>query len=234
MELTCSRCHQTVESADCFCPFCGLPQLVYNSDGAAGPGQPERGGEPVRDASQVNWKAVLRSALALAIPAGLFCSIPSAINFFGLLLMAGAGAWVVALYMRSQRPAWITIGAGARIGLVTGLLGGWLAFGASGGALFVERVVFHQSSQIDGLYKTFVLDTFQQRAQQSMAGLSPTDAALMQNQLSQLQAWMLSPEGHAGIWACGFAFNSVLLLFFAVAGGALGARWMARTRQPEV
>jgi hypothetical protein len=45
---------------------------------------------------------------------------------------------------------------------------------------------------------------------------------------------MLSPEGHAGIWACGFAFNSVLLLLFAVAGGALGARWMARTRQPEV
>jgi hypothetical protein len=94
--------------------------------------------------------------------------------------------------------------------------------------------VLHQASQIDGLYKTFVMDTFQQKAQQSMVGMSPPDAAQMQSQLTQLQSWMLSPEGHAGIWACGFAFNSVLLLFFAVAGGALGARWMARSRQPEV
>ena len=234
MEVTCSRCHQTVQPGDCFCPFCGLPQLVYTADGSAGPGQPERAGEPVGDASTVDWKAALRLALMLAIPAGAVCSLFSPAGILGFPLMAAAGACAVALYMRGRRPAWITIGAGARIGLVTGLLGGWLAFGASGGALFVERVVFHQSSQIDGLYKTFVLDTFQQRAQQSMAGLSPTDAALMQNQLSQLQAWMLSPEGHAGIWACGFAFNSVLLLFFAVAGGALGARWMARTRQPEV
>ena len=136
--------------------------------------------------------------------------------------------------MRSQRPAWITIGAGARIGLVTGLMAGWLAFGVSGGALFVERFVLHQSGQIDGLYKTYVLDAVQERVRQSVAGLSAPDAAQLQSQLAQLQSWMLSPEGHAGIWACGFAFNSVFLLFFAIAGGALGARWLGRTRQPEV
>ncbi|MGD0787216.1 MAG: hypothetical protein ABR898_04470, partial [Terracidiphilus sp.] len=176
----------------------------------------------------------LRMAVMLAIPAGLFSSVPSPLSSLGMFWMAGAAAWAVVLYVRSQRPAWITIGAGARIGLVTGILGGWLAFGASGSAFFIERFVLHQASQIDGLYKTFVMDTFQQKAQQSMVGMSPPDAAQMQSQLTQLQSWMLSPEGHAGIWACGFAFNSVLLLFFAVAGGALGARWMARSRQPEV
>ena len=56
------------------------------------------------------------------------------------------------------------------------------------------------------------------------------DAAQMQAQ----KAWMLSPWGHAGFVAFGFAFNSVFLLLFAVAGGALGARLLARTRRPEV
>ena len=234
MEITCSRCHQPVQADNRYCPACGLPQLVYSAEAVPGQAQPARWDEAVRDASCVDWKLALRAVLMLAVPAGLISSVPSPLRSLGMLWMAAAGAWAVVLYVRSQRPAWITIGAGAHIGLVTGILGGWLAFSASGGAFFVERFVFHQSSQIDGLYKTFVIDTFQERAQQSLAGASPSDAAQVQSQLAQLQSWMLSPEGHAGIWACGFAFNSVFLLLFAVAGGALGARWMARTRQPEV
>ena len=77
MESTCSRCHQTVQPEDCFCPFCGLPQLVYTADGSAAPGQPERVGEPVRDAGTVDWKPALRLALMLAIPAGALCSMYS-------------------------------------------------------------------------------------------------------------------------------------------------------------
>jgi hypothetical protein len=69
MEVTCSRCRQTVQPEDCFCPFCGLPQLVYTADGSAGPGVSERTGEPVGDAGTVDWKAALRLALMLAIPA---------------------------------------------------------------------------------------------------------------------------------------------------------------------
>ena len=53
---------------------------------------------------------------------------------------------------------WITIGAGARIGLVTGLLAAWLAFSVSGSALFVERFVLHQAAQIDSEWKTRVDD----------------------------------------------------------------------------
>jgi hypothetical protein len=234
MEITCTRCHQAVQADNRYCPACGLPQLVYAAEAAPGQAQPARWDEGVRDASSVDWKPALRAALMLAVPAGLFSSVLSPLSSLGMFWMAAAAAWTVVLYVRSQRPAWITIGAGARIGLVTGILGGWLAFGASGSALYVERFVLHQSGQIDALYKTFVIAPFQERAQQSLAGLSAADAAQVQSQLAQLQSWMLSPEGHAGIWACGFAFNSVILLLFAVAGGALGARWMARTRQPEV
>ena len=125
MEITCTRCHQTIQAENCYCPVCGLPQLVYTAECAPGQGQPERWNEAVRDAGSVDWKPALRAALMLAVPAGLLCSMLSPVSIFGLLLMAAAAAWAVVLYVRSQRPAWITIGAGARIGLVTGVLGGW-------------------------------------------------------------------------------------------------------------
>ncbi|MGA2847746.1 MAG: hypothetical protein ABSE46_02030 [Terracidiphilus sp.] len=234
MEISCTRCHQTVEADDCYCATCGLPQLVYAADPSSGLTQPENWNEAVRDAGSVNWKPALRAALMLAVPAGLLSSVASPMAFMGLFWMAAAAAWTVVLYLRSQRPSWITIGAGARIGLVTGLLGSWLAFGASGGSLFVERFVLHQSSQIDELYKTSFFEPFQQKFQQSISSMDPSDAAQAQPQWAQLQAWLASPEGHAGMWAWGFAFNSAFLLFFAIAGGALGARILARTRRPEV
>jgi hypothetical protein len=147
--------------------------------------------------------------------------------------MAAAAAWAVTLYVRNQRPAWITTGAGARIGLVTGLLAGWLAFSVSGGALYVERFVLHQSGQIDAEWKNRVTQS-QQMAQQWTTGTGPVDVAQSQSTRAQIQAWMLSPEGHAGIEAFSFAGNAIFLLIFAVGGGALGARLLARTRRPEV
>jgi hypothetical protein len=233
MEITCTRCHQAVEADNCYCPTCGLPQLLYAAEAIPGQAPPERWSEAVRDASSVDWKPAIRAALMLAIPAGLLSSAASPMSFLGLFWMASAAVWAVVLYTRSQRPAWITIGAGARIGLVTGLLGGWLAFGASGGALFVERYMLHQSSQIDADWKARV-DMSQQMSQQWSSGMGQADAAEMESARVQIQAFMMSPEGHAGLEAFGFAGNSLLLLFFAVAGGALGARVLARTRRPEV
>jgi hypothetical protein len=78
------------------------------------------------------------------------------------------------------------------------------------------------------------MESFQQRAQQSIEGMAPADAAQAQAIFSSMSTWMMSPEGHAGIWAGSIAVSSLFLLLFAVAGGALGARLMARTRRPEV
>jgi len=229
MEITCNRCHQAILAENCYCPGCGLPQLVYTVDDTAGQDQPERWQEAARDASAVDWKPAMRAALMLAIPAGLLSSGLSPVGILGLFWMAAAAAWAVALYLRSQRPAWITIGAGARIGLVTGLLAGWLAFGISGGALFVDRFVLHQSSKIDAEWKTRV-DQSQQMTQQLASQMGVSDAAQAEAQ----KAWMLSPWGHAGIEVFGFASNCLFLLFFAAGGGALGARLMVRNRRPEV
>jgi hypothetical protein len=143
--------------------------------------------------------------------------------------MAMAAAWTVALYARSQRPAWITTGAGARIGLVTGLLAGWLAFGVSGGALFVRRYVLHQASQMDADWKARI-EGSQQMTQSMFSQMGLSDAAQMQAQ----KAWMLSPEGHAGFEIFGILFSAAFLLLCATVGGALGARLLAGTRKPEV
>jgi hypothetical protein len=233
MEITCTRCHQTIQAENCYCPSCGLPQLVYAPDGAPGQALPERLNEPVRDASSVDWKPGLRAAVLLAIPAGLLSSGLSPVGVLGLFWMAAAAAWAVVLYVRSQKPAWITIGAGARIGLVTGLLAGWLAFSISGGTLFVERYMLHQSSQIDGEWKSRV-DTSQQLTQQWTSGMNTADAAQAQATKTQIQNFMLTPEGHAGFESFGYTINAIFLLFFAAGGGALGARLLARNRRPEI
>jgi hypothetical protein len=232
MELTCSRCQQTVKSDDCFCPYCGLPQLVYTADGSAAPGQPEPWTGAPRDASQVDWKPVLRSVLTFGIPAGLFCAIPVGVGLLGLLLMAAVAAWVVSLYMRSRRPAWITIGAGARIGLVTGILAGAVCFGVSSAVLFVERYAFHQGSVIDGNWKTFV-DTDMQLSQKLVSAIGPSDQAQALAIQAQQKAWMLSPEGHAGMVVTDLAVASLLFILCAVGGGALCARMLGRTRSPQ-
>jgi hypothetical protein len=223
MELTCSRCHQTVQASDCFCPFCGLPQLVYSAEGSTGPGQPEPWSGAPRDASQVDWKPALRLVLALAIPAGAFCAIPSPIGAFGLLLMAGTAAWVVVLYMRRRRPAWITIGAGARIGLVTGVVGSWTSAAVTGATLFAMRFVLHRGSIFDNFWQSINQQMIQQWTTMGV------DAQTM----ATLKGMLVSPQGRAG-WVLGaIAFLMAALLFSGAAGGALSAHLLARARRPQ-
>jgi hypothetical protein len=223
MELTCSRCHQTVQAGDCFCPVCGLPQIVYTADAAAGVGQPERWNEAVRDAGAIDWKPALRSALTLAVPTGILCAELTRIGLIGPLLMPVAAAWVVALYVRKQRPAWITMGAGARIGLVTGILGSWTAAWTTGITLYAQRFWLHQGKAFDDLWQEQVNQVSQQL---SSMGFDAQKVAFN-------KALMLAPEGRAGSALFDSALLGIILLAFAVGGGALGARILGRPRRSE-
>jgi len=234
MEVTCSRCHQAIPVDSCFCPTCGLPQLVYSSDGENVPVALDRRAEAARDASSIDWKAGMRSAVALAVPAGLLSSEISPLGaLLGVFWVAGAAAWAVVLYSRSQRPARITVGAGARIGLVTGLIAGWLAFGVSGAGMFVTRVVLHKGNEVDAVWKQ-VVDATEQNVQQFeiQAGMS-SDAT--QAEVKRQRELMLSPEGHAGFAAFSLLIFSLFMVVFAVAGGALGARSLGKKQslRPE-
>jgi len=212
-----------VQDGTCFCPNCGLPQLVYSAENSGNAGQDERWGEAVRDANSVDWSSALRSTLPLAIPAGILCSMLSPVSIVGLLLMGAAAAWVVALYMRSHRPTWITVGAGARIGFVTGVVGSWTAAAVSGLSLYAMRFWLHQGSAFDDFWQTLVN---QWQAQVTATG------ADVQN-IAAFKAILISPEGRAGLVLAAIAFLMGTLVLFAIAGGALGARMLTRTRRTE-
>jgi hypothetical protein len=235
MDITCTRCHRTLLAEECYCPVCGLPQLTYSAaDDAPVQEQQERWTGAVRDAGSIAWKPALRWALLLAVPAGLLSSEASPLGGLGMVWMAAAAAWAVALYVRQQRAAWITLGAGARIGLVTGLLAGWLSFGASSCALFFQRVVLHQSSEIDGQYTKIFVESFQQKAQQSIAGMGSADVSQAQAVFAKMLAGIMSPEGHGAMWTGALTVSSLFLLLFAIVGGAVGARLMGRRRTTEL
>ncbi len=237
MEITCKRCHQTVQAENCYCPSCGMPQLLYAADAPAGQAPPEHWDDAVPDAATIKWKPALRVAMLLAVPAGVISSGLLPVGIFGVIWMAAAAAWAVVLYVRNQQPAWITSGAGARIGLVTGIMASWLGLGLGGCNLFIRRYFLHQAAQMDTVWKTSVdasLQSSQQITQQWMSGMAAADAAQLQANQANTHAWMLSPWGHAGFAVFYLAAYAVFLLLFAAAGGALGARMLVGTRRTQV
>lgn len=221
METTCTRCHQAVPTESCYCPACGLPQLVYSTEENGGVLPPERGAAILRDANSVEWRSALRAATLLAVPAGLLSCGFSPVSLLGVFWMSTAAALAVHIYVRRQRSVWITAGAGARIGLVTGLIAGWMSFGATGVAFFGMRFWFHQGQAFDQMWQSMVNQSLQQQASADVQALNA------------FRSLLLSPDGRAGLLLTGMTCLEVALLGFAAAGGALGAHLMARSRRPQ-
>jgi hypothetical protein len=136
--------------------------------------------------------------------------------------MGATAAWAVALYTRGQRPSWITVGAGARIGLVVGVLGSWTSAAMIGLSLYAMRFWLHQGSSFDDMWQSLVN---QQMAQGTAIGANVQG-------LAEFKAIMISPEGRAGMVLFVVAFLMATLVLFAIAGGAISARVLARSRRP--
>lgn len=223
METTCRRCHEVLQEGMSFCPACGLPQLIFSGETASEP-LPSFATQPL-DAGEVDWRRALRFVLMLAIPVGALCNMLSPIGIFGTLLMALAANWVVLLYLRGRAPAWITMGAGARIGLVTGLIGGATAMATTGAILFCSRIWFHQANSFDELWQNLV---GQQLVQQW------TSMGIDAQTIKTTRDVLLSAEGRAGWLLATLSLLMAFLLVFAVAGGVIGARVAARARRPRL
>jgi hypothetical protein len=227
METTCTRCHQAIPADGLYCPACGLPQLVYAGEETLAPAQAGTWTDAILDPGGVDWKQALRAVLLLAVPAGLLSSELSPVGIFGLIWIAVAAAWAVALYARRQRAAQrsfgVTTGAGARIGLATGIIAGWCTFAASSASLFVTRFLLHQGKDFDDLWKSRVADMSQQWQTMSATNPDPQAAAIFKS----LTVWFLSPEGKAASTFGGLLMLETMLLIVAVIGGAIGARMIA-------
>jgi hypothetical protein len=127
----------------------------------------------------------------------------------------------------------LTMGAGARIGLVTGLIAVWLSFAVSGASLYMQRYVFHQGARMDHDWQEQVntgMELIESSGMRQWMDNASHDPAGVAEHMKSQAAWMLSPEGHAGVVFGDLLFAELLLLVFAVAGGALGAKFMTRAR----
>jgi hypothetical protein len=183
--------------------------------------------------NDIAWRPALRAALMVAVPAAVLCSGLTPIGpSLGLFWMSGAAAWAVGLYFKRSRPGWMSLGAGARIGLVTGLFASWLTLGVNGVALWVTRYVLNQGGQMDSLWASEVQNSLQV-SQQMVAQMGMTAAQAAESTQFN-KAWMLSAEGRAGIALSTFLGGGVFLICFAMIGGALGARLLAQPRRPSV
>jgi len=233
LEETCQRCHETFREGDRYCPVCGLPQLIYvaaeNSQlaGEDGTGSAVRLGaglEAFGPRGGIVWRPALNAALALGVPAGLLCfgALP-----LGLIGMIAAAAWAVSLYAKWARPAHLSTGTGAQIGLVTGLMATWLAAGLCGCGLWISRFVLHQGGEWDSFWTGQV----EKSHQQTMVQIDATNTQSVQV-ANSLRALMLSAEGRAGLVLSMIVALAAILVLLAVAGGALGAKLVAAPRRP--
>jgi hypothetical protein len=87
------------------------------------------------------------------------------------------------------------------------------------------RFFLHQGKTLDETWTTIISD---QVARQW------TSAGVDAQTISIYKGWLLSPEGRAGSMLSAICFLVAVLIFFAVGGGALGARLQARARRPQV
>ena len=241
MEATCQRCHETLREADRYCPVCGLPQLTYLAAEAAviplsneATPAPGSANDQFGLADGISWRPALKTALMLAVPAGFLCSGLTPIGqslALGLVWMMGAAAWAVSLYTKRARSGRLSIGEGARIGLITGLLASWLAVGVDGVSQWVTRFALHQGSQMDSQWSTIV-DQSAQLTQQMAAQMGMASAQSAQ----YAQSWRamgLSTEGRAGLAIWDSITSAAFLVLFAIIGGAVGARFLAQPRRPS-
>ncbi len=243
----CIRCGESLRENDRFCAICGMPQLVCPSGewtdassadsslaSVAGPALDPRG----LSETGISWRIALNAAILLGIPAGVLCSGLSTIGQSpSILSMLAAAAWAVVLYGRRARPGWITMGMGARIGFVTGLVAAWLTLFVNGAALWLQRFPLHQGAQMDAEWSSLVVRLMDQVTQMNhqmaaQPGFSSQDAAQMVHFWSTL---LQSPQGRAGFTLFAYLFAAFLLLLFAVLGGVLGTRLLpAERRRPRV
>ena len=214
-----------------------MPQLSYvPAEGAVFAAAEESGRElaypgslaagVLGSASGIAWRPALQAAILLAIPASVLSAAP-----IGFVCMAGASAWAVHLYAKRIHASGISTGAGARIGLVTGLMASWLSVGLDGFFLWLARFPLHQGSAIDSMWATVVLKPLDQKQQEmAQAGVATPQTIEFAH---HLRDFMTSSNGKAAMTMMSLCVATLLLILFATVGGALGARLSTQTRRPS-
>lgn len=223
MEQVCHRCSGAVHEPDIFCPHCGAPQLRYEapeeSAAQANMAPSQRMGAR-GDLTTVRWREAIRAAAILSIPAGLLSSRIGLEGIFALWLIAG-GIVVISLYRRRTGIS-PSSGMGWRIGALLGLFAATIATATDGITLLIQRYAMHQGVALDLRYHDL--------AKQLTDQLTRSNPQAAQVLPGFLHFWM-TPDGIAASMLINAMVLAALMLIFAAAGGALGARLSARAAQ---
>lgn len=208
MEHPCYQCSAPVEDGTAFCPHCGAAQIRVATEEARQSGEPaevfSQSGSLA--AARIQWSQALPSAaLAGLIAAGLMF-IP--LGAFGLGMIS-AGVLAVLFYRRRNPAGTLSPGMGARLGLVSGVLG----FAISAVFTAIEMLIFHSGGQV----RAFLLEAIEQSA------LRASDP-----QAQQIVAYFKSPPGLALIMGLGLVAMFFFFLIFASLGGTLAATLLRR------
>ncbi len=229
MHLLCHRCGDTLAGNASFCPQCGAPQLRFTPPEVAplsstGPAAADRSDPPVGvERGDIQWKSAIRIAASVSLAVGLLSSI---LALGSLVWVMGGAVLVIALYRRRVPYAVLQPSLGARIGVVTGTMTAAIAVAINTLLLVVQRYGLHQGNLLDASLNS----TVQQAISRASTG---TEA---QAQVTTTLAFLLSPEGKAGMVLAGMACIALIILLLSIAGGVLGAQFYRNRRniQPSV
>lgn len=207
-----------MEQGTAFCPQCRAPQIRVTvpetlppsgiaSDLAAS-ALPEYFGAALTN--RIEWSQALPATALAGLIAAVLMMTPLAV--FGLGMLIG-GSLSVVFYRRRIPMASITPGTGARLGMVSGILGGAI-FAA---LLSIGTMAFHAWDSIRGKLLEVVEQT---------AARNPDPQA------QQAMQFFKSPEGIVLLLATALIGTMLAFVVFSALGGAVGAALLRRKDHP--
>ncbi len=207
-----------MEQGTAFCPQCRAPQIrvavpenfapsgIIADSGASS--FPAYFGSPLT--TRIEWSQALPATALAGLIAAVLMMTPLAI--FGLGMLIG-GSLSVVFYRRRIAAANVTPGMGARLGMVTGILGG----GIFAALLSIATVLFHAWDTLRGKLIEVVEQT---------AARNPDPQA------QQAMEFFKSPDGIVLLLAAAVIGTLVAFVIFSGLGGALGAALLRRKEHP--
>lgn len=197
-----------------FCSSCGAPQIrVAAYEG--GPGEqiagPATGAPsvPFASSSGIQWSIALRPTIASGLIGAVLMFTPFGVLGIGMLL-----AGVASVYLYRRRMPWTSLstGAGAKLGIASGMFGS-IIFAWIGATLVL---IFNRGGQL----RSLIIQALDQSAARN-----PDPEA------QQMLQYLKTPQGIATAAILVGIFLFIFFVLLAGVGGALGAAFARRREQ---
>jgi ABC-type transport system involved in cytochrome bd biosynthesis fused ATPase/permease subunit len=206
-----------VEQGTAFCPQCNAPQIrVAVAETVPPSGTISESSIPPLPAyfgaslgTRIEWSQAWPATALAGLIAALLMITPFAGLGLGMLI---GGSLSVVFYRRRVPAARVTPGMGARLGMVTGVLGsGLLAI-----VLAIRTLLLHRWDSV---------------RQDLIAGVEQAAARNPDPQTHQVVEFLKSPQGVVLLLSMAMITTLVVFVIFSGLGGALGAALLRRRKE---